>query len=226
MFDVVTVDMDDTLINTQIDYDNARGYLAKWVKNNFETTLSQKEIRGLQKKYSRDLVDEYGLSKERFPQACVEAVKQIGIDSEENKQKARNIGRQAIGNKYYYRRKDFMGGAKEFLEFGSNQDFEFILLTEGDFELQKEKIEGKDLKKYFDEVIITESKRNTIRTIDFDSLIHIGNSIYSDVEPLIDIEGVDVIYIPNGGWRKKDGGNGDYKYVYNSFNDFPYRDKL
>lgn len=200
----LTVDLDDTLLPTQEDYTKAREEFAEWIKSEYDVSLTLDEVKENQKSWSRKLLDDYGLSRKRFPQACVESYKEITENNNES-EKAREIGQKAIGSVDFYRNKSLMSGSRKFLERISDcENVETILLTEGDEVLQERKIKAKNLTDYFDRFIITKSKKEEIQNMDYEKIYHIGNSLRSDVKPLLDVPKIQIYYIPNGEWLPKD----------------------
>jgi FMN phosphatase YigB (HAD superfamily) len=221
----VTVDLDDTLVKTQIDYDSAISDLSEWISS--ETSHSKEEVADILNDIDRDNVNEFGLNAERFPDSFEKTVSRL-LDnpSDEDFARAREIALSAYLSPEEYAERGFQEGAKELLETLASQGRTIELLTAGDDEIQQRKIEGLNLMSYFDEISIVGlgGKRDVLRTrieeLSPSSVTHIGNSFSSDVEPAVKA-GANVAYIPNAEWRKTDDQlpdlAGDEKvYIYES----------
>lgn len=205
--DVVSVDLDDTLIETGVKYERAKEWFGDYVTQNFD--VGRDEAVDRYTELSSGLLDEYGLSKHRFPQAAVEALKSLVDDhSEEEKRRAYEIGRSAFKNKDQYMENGFIeNGVKEFLQTVDDVSDLSILVTAGDPHIQNRKIDALGLRDYFDRIEVVDMNGKTAVLEEFndgDGLVHIGNSNHSDVRAASNAD-ADCIYIPRGEWM--DGDN-------------------
>lgn len=199
---VVSVDLDDTLIATKIQYEEAKNWFGDYVSNNFNVEYADAVDEYTDQ--SSNLIDEFGLSKHRFPKAAVVALESL-VDnpSEEEKRRAYEIGRSAFKSRDQYMKKGFIeDGAEEFLETVTDTSDHSVLVTAGDQDIQNRKIDALNLREYFDqiEVVGMNGKTEILEGFDdADTLVHIGNSNHSDVKAASNVN-ADCIYIPRGEW--------------------------
>ncbi len=203
--DIISFDLDETLIYTQQDYDNARQQFAEWIKTEFSVETDLERIQETQQRYSRELYDEYGVSLERFPKACEEAYRElVGDENQTNIEKAREIGAGAFLSKDGYRKRGFVDGAEQALDAAA-ENADLVLVTQGIESLQWKKIQALQLDRWFDNSIYVvdekKEKLEELRDKHSDSTIyHVGNSWRSDVEPALEV-GLTPVYVPEGEWR-------------------------
>jgi FMN phosphatase YigB (HAD superfamily) len=231
---IATVDLDDTLIKTGIDYDNARTVFGKFVRENFG--IDSKMAIQTSKKIDRDMLDGLGLSMERFPNSCSRALKEL-IDNPTQAQleQARTHGRKAFKTTSEYQERGFMEGAKEMLETLNEKNDALHLITAGVEELQKRKIDALNLNTYFDQtrVVGMHSKCEHIREFkerydaQDDEIFHIGNSEKSDVKAALRAN-ANAIYLPRGQWQGTTGtdySTNENVHVFNKHSEFTQRVK-
>jgi len=208
----VTIDLDDTLIETQDDYTEAREWFAEYVSQRY-ATVTKADATEIQTDCSRDLLSEYGLSVERYPNACLVALETL-VDnpSEEERQRVFEIGASAMKEEFQYANRGFRENAEELISVSNAVSDFSVLLTAGDNSVQNRKVNALDLADKFDSVEITEmdGKSDFLRSLSnsFDKVVHIGNSFSSDVQAALDAN-VSCIYVPQKEWRE---GEQDAKY--------------
>lgn len=199
----ITVDLDDTIIMTQRDFEDAREWFADYVSDTYDVEFE--EAKSTQSEMSKELLDKYGLSIERFPNACVRALETL-VDnpSQEDINRVFEIGRSAFKEDYQYEERGFRDGCLDLIYLCQDLSDKLVLLTSGDERLQNRKIEALNLREMFDEVRIVEMGRKSSYLSElresFDRVIHIGNSESSDVNAAVDA-GVHCVYVPEGEWR-------------------------
>lgn len=204
--DVVSVDLDDTLISTKIEYEKAKDWFGDYVSSKFD--IEYADAVDEYSHWSSELVDKYGLSKHRFPQAAVEALDSLLDESnsevsEEHKSRVYDIGRSAFKSRYQYEEQGFIDeGVKDFLETVRDRADKSVLVTAGDPHIQNRKVDALDLREYFNriEVVSMNGKTEILEEFtDAENLVHIGNSNHSDVKAASNAD-ADCIYIPRGEW--------------------------
>jgi FMN phosphatase YigB (HAD superfamily) len=201
----VTVDLDDTLIHTQQDYDEAISLLGEWISK--KTDADPDEVASRLNEIDRQNLEEYGLSKERFPHSFIQATKEFSPNpSKSELGHAEKLAKKAYKKTSEYQDRGFRDCAKELLLKLKRSGATIHLLTAGDDDIQQRKIQGLNLTEYVDKVSIVGlgEKEDFLEELNRDaqiqSVLHIGNSLSSDVETARNA-GVEVIYIPNGEWR-------------------------
>src|SRR5690606_24745360 len=132
---------------------------AEWMERRFPH-IPRKTI--LQKQLELDLagVDQYGLKKERFPDALVETFEILAKAGEE--QEIQAVDRDALwqlGHQVYEQQFEAYPHMEETLQELQRQGHTLCLYTGGDAEVQESKIEQLELRRYFeDRIFITEHK--------------------------------------------------------------------
>lgn len=221
----VTLDLDDTLIRTQKDYDRAIEEFSNWLAE--QTTATSVEIAERINQIDRENLEEFGLDKKRFPATFEDAVSEyLDAPTESDYDCAREVACSAYRSESEYAARGFREGAKELLEKLEKPEVTKHLITAGDSEIQQRKIDALDLNYLVDEIAIVplggkeKTLRELKRTQASETVLHIGNSRSSDVETAL-VAGVPVIYIPDSEWRNTYNSTSDLienpdVYVYNS----------
>jgi len=204
---IVTVDLDDTLISTHRYYEEAKNNYADYMESNFN--FDKLEVINLLEKTDIELFKEMGLAKKRFPRAFIETTEILledeSVSIDKHKKKAQEFGLEAFKTENEYKEIGFINGAEEMLNILRNKYDKMYLLTAGVPEVQNPKIRALNLNQWFDEVHIVKfnNKNNVLlqlrETYSTNNITHIGNSEKSDVQAAIDA-GVNAVYIPNGEW--------------------------
>lgn len=221
----ITVDLDDTLIASQQDYDEAIVKLGNWIsqETNSDPAIVTSRIREIDQKN----LSSHGLNKERFLISFEQAVEEFFDEaSAEDRTIAREIGSTAFKPESEYRARGFKEGADELLTRLSNAGVTTHLVTAGDETVQQRKIDALELERRFDYVDIVglNEKAEILRSMKEEfhdtEIKHIGNSYSSDVTAAIDA-GVSVIYIPDGEWRRNKKQNIDQHDLVTVFESIP-----
>lgn len=224
----VTLDLDDTLIETQEDYNRAIKKLGSWLAE--RTTVTPDMIAQRVDQVDRKNLEIYGLDKERFPATFKEVTSEyLESPSESDYEYAEKIARSAYKSETEYADRGFREGAKKLLmkleQYGATKH----LITSGDDDVQKRKINSLDLEDKVEEIDIVRmgGKENILQKIkseeQSEAVLHIGNSRSSDVDAAL-AAGVPVIYVPDGEWRDGNSDVNDLRehpdvYVYDSIPD-------
>lgn len=198
----ITIDLDDTLMQTQEDYEEAKSEFAEWANREFG--IDPEKAIETEMSIDRDLFSEYGLSLERFPRSMELTIEKLASDvTEEQKEKARSIGRTAYKTRDEYQQKGFIDGAEEMIRTANEVADHTALLTAGVMKLQRKKVDALGLNKLLDEIIIVgqDGKTDVLSSLNetYTGVTHIGNSVTSDVESAEEAN-TDCIHVTNGDW--------------------------
>lgn len=217
-------DLDDTLIKNHHKYSYTQMEFVKWLIERLgPKSPDLQAIIDLQTKIDSELVESNGFSKDRFPTSFAESYKRIssdlGINDPEGAKIAYGIGMRVFDEKKWKSLGvgGLIYGADEALDYLTEQNDELMLVTKGDLEVQRAKIEIYGLEKRFGRMdegrihIVERKDGNVLERIvgnrDKTKVWHVGNLIKSDVLPGLDA-GLNVIYVPCETWsyeKKHDG---------------------
>ncbi len=215
-------DYDDTLAYNMIDYSLAELSFLEFIIDRLGPRAPGiQELINLEVQIDKNAVAEMGFSSKRFPTSLRETYREICrtlriIPKEKDLQTAYDIGRTAF-DEFNWKKRGFIEGAEETLDFLIKQNDELMLLTKGDYEIQAKKISTTGCRKWFgDKVYIVPNKdkqavlgavgeRNKSR------VWLVGNSIKSDVGPALEAE-IGVVYIPfeTWAWEKEHKGRPEH----------------
>jgi len=224
----VTLDLDDTLIRTQQDYDEAIRGFSNWIAAC--TDFSASTIAERLNEIDRKNLNKHGLNKERFPTSFKQTLEEfIDNPSEEDYRRADELASSAYRTPSEYANRGFRDGADNLLDKLAEYGVTTHLLTSGDPEIQKRKINGLNLRSRVNKISIVgmggkEQKLSELRCDHAcHEIVHIGNSKSSDVEAAINA-GVRVVYIPDAEWQRTECDNSriesDCVYMFNSIPEF------
>lgn len=229
---IVTVDLDDTLLETSIDYMHSKAQFGQYMQSQFNIE-SQEAIETLEQK-DKLLVQEEGLTIERYPKAFRYAVDELVQNATtEIKSHVETLGYQTYKSVSEYQERGFMNGAEEMITHLQNAD-ELHLVTVGDPAAQLPKIEALNLRNWFNDIHIAsldEGKSGTFNDIlsntthTNENFVHIGNSASSDVEATLSIGGTAVYISETTDWLSDESQHEKYidhqhVYAYNSAQEF------
>lgn len=193
------------------------GNISECVYNEFDANF----ILNTQVEIDKKGAEKNGFGKDRFPTsfriAYTQTLDSCGIShSEKDAEEAYRIG-TTVFDKTRYETNGFLEGAEKTLDFLLGQGDRLVLITKGDSEIQKDKIDANQLQDWFGEDIYVVNKKNewtiqsltkgNLRDEDFDEIYHVGNSIRSDVYPALD-SGIRSVYIPCETWAFERDHNG------------------
>jgi putative hydrolase of the HAD superfamily len=191
---VIAFDADDTLWVNETYFRAAEEQFASLLdgyetKNKIDQELYKTEIKNLRL---------YGYGVKGFVLSMVETALEISNNtvSQATLNKILNLGKEMISQPV-----ELLDGVTEVLDKLSNS-YRLIVLTKGDLLDQERKIERSGLSKYFHhiEVLSDKKEENYINLlnhlkIDVSEFLMIGNSLKSDVLPILNI-GANAMHIP------------------------------
>lgn len=204
-------DLDDTLIATEEIYYSAYDKVANYTLNQLKKkSPTKKEIIALIEKIDLDSITKHGFSKHRFPNSCVETYIQFATGTQPIKQIERcakevyNIGMSVYDPKNW--QPQLLAGVKETLDFLVEQKDELHIITMGDKQLQRKKIDFYELTNWFESNrihIVKDCKRQQMEELckdkDKNEVWFVGNSEKSDIASALEV-GIRAIHIPRGIW--------------------------
>ncbi len=218
---IATVDLDDTLIETQKHYKESISKYLNYMNKNFG--FSKEKVRKTYESNDRKLVQKMGLSEDRFPTAFKQTTEELlqnhkYVNLKQQKIISEKIAREVYKSEMEYREEGFIEGAEDMLNRLNSKFDQLHLLTAGVPKIQNPKIQGLNLEKWFDEIHIVQingkEKRLTQLKKKYNPthIVHIGNSEKSDVEAAIRAN-VDAVYLQTSLWMGKT--ETDYKRIKN-----------
>ncbi len=211
---VIGFDADDTLWVNETYFRDTEELFAELLegfetKNKIDQELFKKEM---------DNLELYGYGIKGFMLSMIESALELSNNkvSQATIQKILNLGKDMISHPV-----ELLDGVKEVLK-ALNHKYRLIVLTKGDLLDQERKLERSGLSRYFHHVeVLSDKKEQNYRNllehleIDVDEFLMIGNSLKSDVLPLLNI-GAKAVHVPfHTTWIHEQVSieNGDYKYL-------------
>lgn len=191
---VIGFDADDTLWLNEVHYRNAEKQFAALM----EPWLTEREARKELFRLEMQTLSLYGYGAKGFTLSMISAA--ISISSG---QVGNDVIRQIIdlGNALINAPLELLDNVDDVLA-ALYKDYKLIVATKGDLLDQERKLQNSDLEQYFHHVEIMSDKNpdsylKLIRHLDInpEEFMMIGNSLKSDVIPVLDI-GSDAIHIP------------------------------
>jgi putative hydrolase of the HAD superfamily len=200
----VIFDGDDTLWSTEPLYDRARGLARAEVEH---SGLDGQAWEKLEREIDVANVDSYGYSAVRFPTSCVQAYEALcAIEGRIKDSDAADRIRWAAQTVF---REDplLVPGARATLEQLRIQGAVLALLTKGDYDVQKRRVERSGVATLFDLIRIVGEKPATVfreivdaLNVDAQQSWSVGNSVPSDILPAIE-SGLRGIWIDAHVWE-------------------------
>ncbi|GAB1309755.1 HAD family hydrolase [Urechidicola sp. KH5] len=191
---VIAFDADDTLWVNEPYFRDAEHAFAKLLgKYETENKINQELF-----KKEMDNLELYGYGVKGFMLSMIESAIELSNGKIENEQLVDILN---IGKVMLQKPIELLDGVEEVLKTLSLK-YKLILATKGDLLDQERKLEKSGLDKYFDHIEVLSEKKvpNYVKLISFldatpDEFLMIGNSLKSDVLPLIEI-GAHAIHVP------------------------------
>ncbi len=191
---VIGFDADDTLWVNETYYREAEEQFAKLLSayetaNKIDQELFKKEMENLEM---------YGYGIKSFILSMVEAALEISNNSASSTviQEIIDIGKTMIN-----RPVELLGGVEDVLQTLSSK-YRLILATKGDLLDQERKLENSNLTKYFHHIEVLSDKKEAnysklLNHLDINpsEFLMVGNSLKSDVLPLVNIK-AQAIHVP------------------------------
>ncbi|MFK5973542.1 MAG: HAD family hydrolase [Flavobacteriaceae bacterium] len=210
---VIGFDADDTLWVNETYFRETEEQFSELLegyetKNKIDQELFKMEMRNL---------GLYGYGIKGFMLSMVESALEISNNniSQATITKILNLGKKMIKQPV-----ELLDGVKEVLEKLSNE-YRLIVLTKGDLLDQERKLEKSNLSKYFHHVEVLSDKKeenylNLLNHLEIDvkEFLMIGNSLKSDVLPLLNI-GANAVHVPfHTTWQHEEVSVEDQKSNY------------
>jgi putative hydrolase of the HAD superfamily len=191
---VIGFDADDTLWVNETYFRETEEEFANLLekyetKNKIDQELFRKEMENLEL---------YGYGIKGFMLSMIESALELSNNrvSQATIQDILNLGKKMIAHPV-----ELLDGVKEVLQQLNNK-YRLIVLTKGDLLDQERKLEKSSLSKYFHHVeVLSDKKEENYKNllehleINIDEFLMIGNSLKSDVLPIINI-GAHAVHVP------------------------------
>ena len=200
-FDIIGFDADDTLWINQLNYDECEKKYCGLLSN----YLTQKEISNeLYKTEMRNLSD-YGYGAKSFTLSMIETAVRVsnGEVSSSAINEIINLGKTLINKPVV-----LLNGVKIVLEFFKKAGIKLILVTKGDLIDQERKLKKSKIEKFFHHIEIMSDKKESdylslLSHLDIkpERFIMIGNSLKSDIIPVLNIGGFGVHVQYHATWQ-------------------------
>ena len=194
-FDLIGFDADDTLWLNQPNYDDIENEYCELLSNYVSTEDVSKELYNIEMQN----LSLYGYGAKSFMLSLIETAIRIT-----NNEVTQTILNEIIvlGKKLINKPVSLLNGVQEVLEFFNETGIIIILVTKGDLIDQERKLHKSNLEKYFHHIEIMSAKKESdylklLSRLDVKSerFLMIGNSLKSDIIPVLNIGGFG-IHIP------------------------------
>lgn len=210
---IICLDLDDTLIQTQENYEKVNNRLVTLLQK--EVSRPSKEIIERQCNIDINLIKTKGFSVDRFPFSWVQTFKYFLGSKLFSEDIIYKEAQKVFSNKI-----NLHNDAKRFLEKIRNENQEVWIVTHGDISVQNKRIKDIELQ-WVDRIFISKHKNlelyQSLRSQTSSELIMIGNSVRHDIIPAIEA-GLTGIHIQRQNVWKYD--------VEHSRHNFPSYNKL
>jgi putative hydrolase of the HAD superfamily len=209
---IICLDLDDTLIQTQENYEKINNRLVALLQN--EVFIPSEEIIETHCKIDIDLIKTKGFSKDRFPTSWVQTFKYFLGSKVFSEDIVYQEAQKIFSNKINLHK-----DAKRFLKNIRSKNQEVWIVTHGDFSVQNKRIKDIDLQ-WVDRIVISEHKNlefyQSLKSNTSSELIMIGNSVRHDIIPAIEA-GFTGIHIQRQNVWKYDVDQSNHNFLsYNS----------
>lgn len=201
--ELIAFDGDDTLWNTQHLYEAAKDEFEELCKGigAWDSAL-RKEIDNVDARRVATL----GFSSVRFPGSLVEVLNSYATRNGTKLSKSTIDRVREIGEGVFRASSPVQAGVPSLLQ-ALSQHYRLILITKGDPVVQRRRLDGSGLRKYFESVHIVEDKSADIlrgifvsKGVDPSHVLVVGDSLRSDIRPALDV-GAAAVWIPSQGWH-------------------------
>ena len=194
-FEIIGFDADDTLWVNQPNYDLVEDKFCELLteyksKDELSEILYSIEVKN---------IEMYGYGAKSFMLSMIETALKICSNTEIHQiiDKIIQCGKELISIEV-----ELLDGVLETLDFFQKKNSKIILITKGDLIDQERKLKKSNLEKYFHHIEILSNKtvkqyRQLLSQLEIApaDFLMIGNSMRSDIEPVLDIGG-NAIYVP------------------------------
>lgn len=218
--DAVILDFDDTLVATNLIFEDARNRFFK-IMVSFGCTDCQAIGEYLNQADINNVLSKGYMAKDCFPRAMRQTyeyfMRRSGRDI--NLNVAEVI--EKIGFEVYEQEVEYQEGAQELLDALKGK-VRLFLLTQGEENIQKKRLDRSGILEYFDDFRIVRNKsRSEYLTFLTDMNIEaryswmIGNSLRSDINPALSV-GLSAVHYKIPAWDfEHEEPAGDYNTIYN-----------
>ncbi len=194
-FDIIGFDADDTLWINQPNYDEIENEYCSL----FSNYLTAEEVSEKLFKTEMQNLSCYGYGAKSFTLSMIETAIRI-TKKDVTQHKINEIIK--LGKRLINKPVTLLNGVREVLEYFKTTGIRIILVTKGDLIDQERKLHNSNLEKYFHHIEIMSDKKESdylklLSHLDVKSerFLMIGNSLKSDIIPVLDIGGFG-IHIP------------------------------
>lgn len=203
-FDIIGFDADDTLWINQPNYDDAENEYCKLLSGYLPTDEISKELYNIEMQN----ISDYGYGAKSFTLSMIETAIRIT-----NAKVSQTIINEIInlGKKLINKPVTLLNGVKEVLEFFSKESIRIILVTKGDLIDQERKLKKSKIEDYFHHIEIVSGKKESdylklLSHLDISPrrFLMIGNSIKSDIIPVLNIGGFGIHVPYHTTWQHED----------------------
>lgn len=200
---LVTVDLDNTIIQTHQFYDNAIDNLA--ILLDLYEDIDPETTKETLNRIDSKLVDTHGVQKHRFPESFIRTTEELVPDASDRLLgHAEDLAYNTYKKEAQYRVQGFIDDSEEMLNrLHNDYATRLHLVTVGDPDVQQPKIDALGLDQFFDDTHIctyTDGKQSVFEEIlddhqyQSEQFFHIGDSASSDIDPALNMGG-NAVYI-------------------------------
>lgn len=203
-FDIIGFDADDTLWLNQPNYDAIEDEYCKLLSRYFPIEEVSKELY----KTEMQNISIYGYGAKSFTLSMIETALRIT-----NMEVSQTIINEIIklGKKLVNKPVTLLNGVKEVLEFFIKARMKIILVTKGDLIDQERKLKKSKIEDYFHHIEIMSDKKESdylklLSHLDIlpERFLMIGNSLKSDIIPVLNIGGFGIHVPYHTTWHHED----------------------
>jgi putative hydrolase of the HAD superfamily len=195
----IFLDLDDTLIDTQPLYEQARAHFGAYVGS---LGVDSDKAIAMQRQRSKELIPTLGYSKARFPQSFEDTLRSVRPHAApEEISHARELAAAV-----FLRTAPVKPGGQEAIGILAKH-FKVFLVTKGDPEVQQKRIEALPFKNAFADIfVVADKSAEVLKNLAVrahvipSEVIFIGDSLRSDIIPAVKA-GMSAILVESNNWR-------------------------
>lgn len=187
-------DFDDTIVSTNAEFEKTNILSAQIIAkelSDFRNAVTVEEIISSQRKLDVELVKTYGFVPPRYIHSWLETyekmAKQAGVTM---KEEVKLVLKETVEDLYLRQFKN-IPGSKQVMERLYLLGYNMLILTAGQEDIQKRKVEQAGVRDYVKDVCVYSRKTpDTLKEImdmyPSDDYVMIGNSLKSDIHPALE----------------------------------------